>query len=243
MPHRCGICCLGPLTFHRQAVGEKVHLRQGGLLAERANGTFKNGLVFSSRPLRIKEKIRLRVEKTALNWHGALRVGFTNVPPTKRPLPLPIMAIPLLSDKEGHWATPVDESICQTGSVLEFWVSHRGRMYVRSNFGCKLKLQEGLDLSRPLWAMIDIYGQTSSIFLLGSKKSEWISTRRSCPVLEYPTSLNAVNIYSLSPVASGGFETFVSGLDTNNSAGKKAPLNLSALVATTTTEEEAVKKN
>ncbi|TKS78978.1 E3 ubiquitin-protein ligase NEURL3 [Collichthys lucidus] len=150
--HRCGLFCLGPLTFHTQAVGNQVCLSQGGLLAERSRDTFKNGLVFSSRPVRVQEKIRLRVERDLINWHGALRVGFTY------------------------------------RSVLQFWVSHGGSLFARSNNGRSHKLFTGVDLSQPLWAMIDIYGQTCSIFLLGSEKSMTFYTRRSCPTPEYFTS-------------------------------------------------------
>ncbi|XP_010749438.3 E3 ubiquitin-protein ligase NEURL3 [Larimichthys crocea] len=186
--HRCGLCCLGPLTFHTQAVGDKVRLSQGGLLAERSGCTFKNGLVFSSRTVRVQEKIRLRVEKDQFNWHGALRVGFTNVSPSSRSLPLPMMAIPDLTKTPGHWAAPLPESLCQAGSVLQFWVSHGGSLFARSNNGRPHKLFTGVDLSQPLWAMIDIYGQTCSIFLLGSEKSVTFYTRRSCPTPEYFTS-------------------------------------------------------
>ncbi|CAB1451193.1 unnamed protein product [Pleuronectes platessa] len=191
--HRCGMFCLGPLTFHKQAVGEKVRLSCGDRRAERIEGTFKNGLVFSSRPVKVQEKIRLRVERDLILWHGALRVGLTNVPPSDRPLPLPLMAIPNLSNSTGHWAAPVPESYCQAGSELVFWVSGGGNMYVTSNDSRQHKLLSGVDLSRPLWAMIDIYGQTCSISLLGSEKKKLMSTYRSCPAPEFPSSTDVDN--------------------------------------------------
>ncbi|XP_071340265.1 E3 ubiquitin-protein ligase NEURL3 [Trachinotus anak] len=196
-PHRCGLSCLGPLTFHSQAVGDKVCLSQGCRLAERREGTFRNGVVFSSRSVRVKEKIHLRVEKDMFTWHGALRVGFTNVPPSDRLLPLPCLAIPNLTNSPGHWAAPVHESYCQAGTELEFWVSCGGSIYVQSNNGTKHKLLTGVDLSLPLWAMIDIYGQTCSIFLLGSKKVGLTCTRRSCPAPKRLTSPGVDNLNSL----------------------------------------------
>lgn len=129
--------------------------------------TFRCGLVFSSRPVRVQERILLRVQKDSSNWNGALRVGFTNVSPMDRSLPLPELAIPNLTEIPGHWAAPVPESYCQAGSVLEFWVSYGGNLYVKSDNIGQHKLLTGVDLSRPLWAMMDIYGQTCSIFLLG----------------------------------------------------------------------------
>ncbi|XP_030271910.1 E3 ubiquitin-protein ligase NEURL3 [Sparus aurata] len=197
--HKCSVSCLGPLIFHCQAVGNKVRLSRGGLLAERKGRTFQNGLVFSSRPLKIQERIRLRVEKQLINWHGALRVGFTNVSPSDRSRPLPAMAIPNLTDTPGHWAAAVDESYCQEGTELEFWVSHGGSIYVTSTSTGQQKLLTGVDLSKPLWAMIDIYGQTCSISLLGSQKKELLYTRRSCPAPECLTSRDADYSYSLIP--------------------------------------------
>ncbi|XP_032372176.1 E3 ubiquitin-protein ligase NEURL3 [Etheostoma spectabile] len=200
--HRCGVSCLGPLTFHPRAVGDKVTLSHGCRLAERTPGTFKNGLVFSSRPVRVQERLRLRVERDTFLWHGALRVGFTTVPPTARSLPLPVMAIPNLTDVPGHWAGPVDESHCQAGSELQFWVSNGGSVYVCSSNTKAHKLLTGVDLSRPLWAMIDVYGQTRSISLLGSEKRELLYTRRSCPAPERLTSPDVDNRCSLSRVSS-----------------------------------------
>ncbi|XP_008280521.1 E3 ubiquitin-protein ligase NEURL3 [Stegastes partitus] len=202
--HRCGPLCLGPLTFHDQAVGSMVRLSQGARRAERTENTFRNGLVFSSRTVKVQERIRLRVERDLFNWNGALRVGFTTVSPSSRALPLPSLAIPDLTNNPGHWAAPVHESWCQAGSEVEFWVSAGGSLYASSNSG-QHKLLTGVDLSRPLWAMIDIYGQTCSILLLGSEK-KGLCTRRSCPAPEPTTS---PNVSSLSPTA----DDYISCLD------------------------------
>ncbi|XP_026177531.1 E3 ubiquitin-protein ligase NEURL3 [Mastacembelus armatus] len=195
--HRCGRFCLGPLTFHCQAVGEEVQLSHGCRLAERTVSTFKNGLVFSNRPVKVKERIQLRVEKDLFNWHGALRVGFTNVPPSARILPLPCLAIPSLTNNPGHWAAPVDESFCQAGSELQFWVSRGGSVYVASNSCRKHKLLTGVNLSQPLWAMIDIYGQTCAIYLMGSEKKKLFYTRKSCPAPITLSSPDVNNSHSL----------------------------------------------
>ncbi|XP_060893801.1 E3 ubiquitin-protein ligase NEURL3-like [Labrus mixtus] len=186
--HKCGWSCLGPLTFHSQTVGDKVRLSHGYRTAERTRDTFKNGLVFSSRAIKPMEKIRLRVEKDVLNWHGGMRVGFTNVPPSSRSLPLPTMAIPNLTETPGHWAAPVHESFCNQGSEVEFWFTTGGSVYVTGQNNSKQKLINGVDLCLPLWAMIDIYGNTCSLSLLGSKKVTWSMTRTSCPATELPTS-------------------------------------------------------
>ncbi|XP_075895083.1 E3 ubiquitin-protein ligase NEURL3-like [Nelusetta ayraudi] len=184
LSHQCNSSCLGPLSFHDQAVGEKVSLSQGSRLATRAATTFRNGLVFSSRAVKIREKIRLKLVGSAQRWEGALRVGFTTVDPAARQLPLPPLAFPDLTDCPGHWAAPVPELFSQTDSELELWVSHGGSIYIQ-NKTLKCRIQTGVDVSKPLWAMIDVYGQTTSIFLLGSHKRGLLCTRRSCPAPGY----------------------------------------------------------
>ncbi|XP_077371354.1 E3 ubiquitin-protein ligase NEURL3-like [Festucalex cinctus] len=179
MLQRCNFLWLEPLTFHPQTVGDMVHLSQGCRHVKRSKGTFRNGLVFSNRPVRVEERIRLWVESDSPNWHGAMRVGFTTVSPDSRSLPLPGLAIPDLTETPGHWATPVQEEFCKAGSELEFWVSSSGSLYVSNQSGYIHKLLRGVDVKRPLWAMIDVYGQTCSIILLGSEKRTGFFTRRS----------------------------------------------------------------
>uniref|UniRef100_A0A8C7WT31 NHR domain-containing protein n=1 Tax=Oryzias sinensis TaxID=183150 RepID=A0A8C7WT31_9TELE len=165
--NKCSRHCLGLLTFHSGAAGDRIHLSQDGLQAERIGDTFRDGLVFTSRPVRVQERVHVRVQKEELfKWQGAMRIGFTSVPPSDRSLPLPRMAIPNLTQKPGHWAAPVPESQCSAGSELVFWVSAGGNIYMECG-NMRDKLLSGVDLSQPLWAMIDIYGQTRSIFLLG----------------------------------------------------------------------------
>lgn len=166
-------------------------------------GTFKNGVVFSSRPVKIQERIRLQVGKTNGGWHGALRLGFTTVPPTGRALPLPCMAVPNLTETPGHWAAPVHESLCKQGSELQFWVSHGGSIHVSSN-GAEHKLLTGVDLSCQLWAMVDVYGQTCSVLLLGSEKRNGLQFRKSCPAPEHLRKLDSDKPKDFFPDVSSG---------------------------------------
>ncbi|XP_072289082.1 E3 ubiquitin-protein ligase NEURL3 [Eucyclogobius newberryi] len=185
--HRCSAQCLGPLVFHSQTKGECIRLSKHGRCAQQDTNTFKNGLLFSCRSVRVQEKVRLRIDTHRLNWTGALRVGFTTVPPSARTADLPCMAIPCLTKLPGHWAAPVKDSMVRTGALLEFWVSDSGCINVCINDGFQWKLLSGVDISRPLWAMIDVYGQTCGITLLGSVKKELFRTRKSCPAPKYRT--------------------------------------------------------
>uniref|UniRef100_A0A3P9NMZ7 NHR domain-containing protein n=1 Tax=Poecilia reticulata TaxID=8081 RepID=A0A3P9NMZ7_POERE len=103
------------------ALGDMICLSEGGRRAERIEDTFYGGVVFTRRPVRTYERIRVLVERHVPHWQGTMRVGFTNVRPSARSLPLPQFSMPDLTQTSGHWATPVPESYCQEGSVLEFW--------------------------------------------------------------------------------------------------------------------------
>ncbi|XP_040052743.2 E3 ubiquitin-protein ligase NEURL3 [Gasterosteus aculeatus] len=220
--HRCGGSCLGPLTFHPLAVGDKIRLSHEGRFAQRTADTFRNGLVFSGRPVKPQERIRLRIERDLPNWEGAMRLGFTNVPPSDRSLPLPPLAIPNITNVQGNWAAALHQSHCQEGSELEFWLTKGGCVYMRSINFKQHKLLTGVDLSRPLWAMIDIYGQTCAISLLGSKKKKWFFTRRSCPAPGYLPSPEADSHNSLIPLSClhGNSDGWISHLDIEVPAAK-----------------------
>ncbi|XP_043967183.1 E3 ubiquitin-protein ligase NEURL3-like [Gambusia affinis] len=189
MTHSCDLQCLGSLTFHPNTVGDMICLSEGGRRAQRAEDTFKGGVVFTSRPVKTHERIRVLVEKRVPHWQGAIRVCFTNVPPSARSLPLPPFSMPDLTQTSGHWAIPLHDSYCQEGSVLEFWVSDDGSIYYKNNNGNKQKLPKEVDVRKPLWAMIDVYGQTCSVFLLGSEKKDLLFKRTSCPLIRRPSSL------------------------------------------------------
>nr|XP_046163555.1 E3 ubiquitin-protein ligase NEURL3-like [Oncorhynchus gorbuscha] len=194
--------CLGPLFFHKGVLGTQVCLSLGGRRVERNRETFRNGLTFSSRPIRVQEKIHLRVELCDQHWNGALRVGFTSIPPSScGPLFPPAMAIPDLTTIDRYWAAPVPSSLNMPEAELRFWVTPKGVLVCEGPNRVRYLLLEGVDVRSPLWAIIDVYGQTRAVLLLGSKQ-KGCNTRRSCP---YEDSYMCVN--KVFPVAPLGAST------------------------------------
>ncbi|RVE68376.1 hypothetical protein OJAV_G00091470 [Oryzias javanicus] len=124
-----------------------------------------------------------------------------------------------ISPKRGHWAAAVHESQCSAGSELVFWVSAGGSVYLESN-NTRHKLLSGVDLGQPLWAMIDIYGQTRSIFLLGSEMKGGFYRRKSCPVSipELPISPKDSCNWNANTSTSGQADECISCLDMDMSA-------------------------
>ncbi|KAI1904997.1 hypothetical protein AGOR_G00011420 [Albula goreensis] len=168
LPHRCGKYCLGPLTFLTGAVGTQLSLSMGARLAERARKTFQNGVAFINRPVSVKERVCLRVERCDQHWEGALRVGFTSVQPSLMDTPASV-AIPTLTDRPGYWAAPVPQTLTTLGSELQFWVDSKGTVSVMGPNGMRYKLLTGVEVKKKLWAMIDVYGQTRAVLLLGRR--------------------------------------------------------------------------
>ncbi|XP_051525347.1 E3 ubiquitin-protein ligase NEURL3-like [Myxocyprinus asiaticus] len=175
---------LESLSFHAHVKGRLITLSEGGRRATRDGSSFCNGLVFSGRPLKVRERVRLRVvERCLKDWHGSLRVGFANVLPELTALPQ--LAIPDLTKYPQNTATIVPEDICCPGSEFEFWLDRNAHLCIRSSDGTTYTKPTTLNTHWPIWAIVDVYGKTSAVLLLGSKKEGLFRTHRSCPALTH----------------------------------------------------------
>ncbi|XP_068167260.1 E3 ubiquitin-protein ligase NEURL1 [Antennarius striatus] len=184
--HVCNKHCLEPLTFHPEVMGKNITLSHSYRLAKRLSTTYCDGLAFSSRPVETHEKIILTMN-SFIAWKGCLRVGFTNVPPSSRSLPLPSAVSPFLNKSPGHWVCPIPETKSHPLTKLQFWVDGLGTIWVSRQVGYSLQSLPGrgnVDLSKPLWAIFDLFGQTTAVYLIGSEKLKGIHIKRSCPVQE-----------------------------------------------------------
>ncbi|XP_051950652.1 G2/M phase-specific E3 ubiquitin-protein ligase-like isoform X3 [Xyrauchen texanus] len=179
----CGSRCLGPMTFHLQLTGQYVTIDQGGQLASRDTSSFMNGLAFLSRTVKLDEKICIRIEDCTSSWDGALRVGFTNIcPNTHR---IPPASIPELRDIPGYCVVPVPEVLCRCSAVIQFWINYARMVIVQGKSGERFYLKATrLNLNKPLWVFIDLYGSTNTVRLLGSRRG----SRTSCPVCPLNTT-------------------------------------------------------
>ncbi|XP_056585576.1 G2/M phase-specific E3 ubiquitin-protein ligase-like isoform X3 [Triplophysa dalaica] len=172
----CGSRCLGPMTFHAEMTGKYVTISQGGRLASRDASSFMDGLVFLSRAIKVNEKMCIQIESCSSRWDGALRIGFTNIMPNKRSIPP--SSIPELSDTPGYCVLPVPVDLCVHSAEIHFWMNYAGMVLVegitRERYYIKAK---GLNLNKSLWVFFDLYGKTSTVRLLGSRRG----SRTSCP--------------------------------------------------------------
>uniref|UniRef100_A0A8C3RZN5 Neuralized E3 ubiquitin protein ligase 3 n=1 Tax=Chelydra serpentina TaxID=8475 RepID=A0A8C3RZN5_CHESE len=170
-----------PLFFHPFTHGSQVLLDEFHHVAERAS-SFHDGIIFTNRPIQHHERVTLKILKKEASWHGGLRVGFTSMDPSKMdPGHLPPFACPDLVMQGKTWAAVLPDQCIEEGTILTFWVDHRGRVFFRSQQEArKVPLLKGLPVRHCLWAVIDVYGQTKVVQLLGEHANDL--DRSSSPV-------------------------------------------------------------
>lgn len=156
------------LSFHGDATGAQVHLDDLRSTAHRRS-TFHDGIVFSQRPVWPGERVALRVLRQETGWCGGLRVGFTRLDPAHVAAScLPPFVCPDLEEQSPTWAALLPEGFVRAGNVVCFWVNRRGWLYAKVNAGRPLVLRKDvLVQGAPLWAVMDVYGTTKAIELLG----------------------------------------------------------------------------
>ncbi|XP_076845164.1 uncharacterized protein LOC143490355 [Brachyhypopomus gauderio] len=172
----CGSRCLGPMQFLSEPKGQLVTVCQGGCLASRDTSSSKHGLVFLLRPVKLMEKIRIRIENGVSSWDGALRIGFTNNHPNGNLIPP--TALPDMLDTPRCCVVPVPVEACLPCAEIEFWLNYAALVLIREANGKKYCMKaKTLNLNEPLYVFLDLYGNTSAVRLLGSRKG----ARTSCP--------------------------------------------------------------
>lgn len=160
------------LRFHDKAKGAQVRLDAQGCRASRC-ATFHDGIVFSQRPVRPSEQVVLRVLQHEDRWCGGLRVGFTRLDPERlSAASLPPFVCPDLVEQSPTWAAVLPEGSALAGDLVRFWVDPRGRLFAKTNEGPGFLLRKDVLMGAPLWAVMDVYGTTKAIELLG--ETTWV---------------------------------------------------------------------
>jgi protein neuralized len=118
--------------------------------------------------LSLSLSLSLQITKKQCCWSGALRLGFTSNDPSRiNPENLPKYACPDLVSQSGFWAKALPEDLSNEGNVVSFWVDKKGRVFYRMNNSSPMLFFSGVRASEPLWALIDVYGLTRGVQLLG----------------------------------------------------------------------------
>lgn len=118
------------------------------------------------RPLRVSFPVQ--ITKKQCCWSGALRLGFTSKDPSRiHPDSLPKYACPDLVSQSGFWAKALPEEFANEGNIIAFWVDKKGRVFYRINDSAAMLFFNGVRTADPLWALVDVYGLTRGVQLLG----------------------------------------------------------------------------
>ncbi|XP_072258957.1 E3 ubiquitin-protein ligase NEURL3 [Pyxicephalus adspersus] len=166
------------LSFHPHCKGSHISLN-GCLHQARRSCSFHDGLVFSNRPLKPREKVWIKVLEEESNWHGSIRVGFTMMDPDKiNDQSLPPFACPDLIELPGFWASGMPEEVCKKGAELCFWINRKGQVLFQDWPRSRPKvLFSGIPKKTPVWVMLDVYGKTKAVQLINHRSKQ---TKSNC---------------------------------------------------------------
>ncbi|KAK9509359.1 hypothetical protein O3M35_006695 [Rhynocoris fuscipes] len=170
---------LPPLLFH-EVHGGNIVITRDGTVARRVE-SFCKGVAFSDRPVKIAEKIYLKFVGVSNNWSGVLRFGFTSHDPSTMRYCLPKYACPDLTNKPGYWAKALAEKLCEKDAVLYYYVTVGGDVYFGVNGEEKGIFFSGVDTRGQLWAMLDIYGNSTAVQFIDPRQNLNNSQRRRHP--------------------------------------------------------------
>ncbi|KAH0623068.1 hypothetical protein JD844_030986 [Phrynosoma platyrhinos] len=156
-----------PIFFHPYVKGSQIMMNESHSIASRV-ATFHDGLVFSNRPVEPYEKVTLKISKEDGKWHGGLRVGFTwEDPSLLEPKELPPFACPNLVRRGKTRACVLPDEYCEEGTIVSYWVDTQGCVSCSINGEPEgFLLFDGVLVTSPLWAVVDIYGRTKAVQLL-----------------------------------------------------------------------------
>lgn len=82
---------------------------------------------------------------------------------------LPTYACPDITYEQGYWAKAVPEHMARLGNVLFFYVTATGDVMYGLNGKEIGVFFGGVQTDMPLWALLDLYGTTCCVELLGRK--------------------------------------------------------------------------
>lgn len=165
--------------------------------------SFNKGVSFSDRSVKINERVFVKFSEISTNWSGVIRFGFTYHDPSTLRNNLPKYACPDLTNRPGFWAKALNERYCQRDNILFYYITSSGDVYYGVNGEEKGVFISGVETRGPLWALIDIYGNCSTIEFLGAphnRAGSHQSLAAPAPEVEVDQILPSMQALSMSDV-------------------------------------------
>ena len=120
----------------------------------------------------VNERVCIRIAELNSRWNGVLRIGFSAHDPASLPRPLPKYACPDLTSKPGYWAKALSERYVGLNKLIHYHVSGNGDVHFGIDGEDLGVFFSGVDTRTPLWALIDLYGNCTSIELVDTRKPQ-----------------------------------------------------------------------
>jgi protein neuralized len=155
------------LKFH-EISGLNVTFDSLHTKADRIDG-FCNSIVLSNRQLRVNEVVFIRFSNVSDCWRGSLRFGLTCKDPdlNEKDITSARYVCPDLTNKDGYWARALNDDDIKENDILYFYINKDGNVYYGINNVFRGLFFEDFKVSVKVWAIFDIYGNTTSIELIG----------------------------------------------------------------------------
>jgi hypothetical protein len=173
------------LKFH-DICGKNIQFTNRNRQAERKERTFCDAIVFSSRSIAMYEHVHIRIVKQSTNWHGVFKFGFTYLNPSSliggaggEVNALPKYVYPDMTNRKGCWAASMLESSVHENDVVYFYYTPQGQIHYGINNKYEGIFLDGVEVYsntttgqlNELWAIFDIYGNTTEIELIKTNQS------------------------------------------------------------------------
>ena len=119
----------------------------------------------------VGERVCIKLGELNNRWNGVLRVGFSAHDPSSLTRPLPKYACPDLTSKPGYWAKALSERVVVSNTMIHYHVSGNGDVHFGIDGQDLGVFFSGVDTRTPLWALIDLYGNCTTIDLVDIRKN------------------------------------------------------------------------
>ncbi|XP_078693725.1 uncharacterized protein LOC144923233 [Branchiostoma floridae x Branchiostoma belcheri] len=160
----------GMLRFNPKIHGKQISFGSNGTVAQ-SHDSFTDGICFSSEPIKVHKKTNLKIIDSQV-FHESMRFGFTcRNPDTLSVEELPPHSYPTLAQQPGpeFWVKPLPASLAHYGCVVTFTLEECGDVTFAADGEDKGLFFSGVDVSKPLWAVVDIHGSTVAVQFVGEE--------------------------------------------------------------------------
>lgn len=185
------------------------------------------------------ERVTLKLKRQSSNWNGVIKFGFTSLDPAQfsdennnNKSSLPKYVYPDMTNQRGCWAGSLSENLIKENDIVYFYVTQAGEIHFGINdkyMGLFLDGVEAVSPSgnvRSLWAIFDIYGNTTSVELIKTTPLESTNNNDSLSLSSTSTLSAGSDNHSLNATLQSTTSSFTSTSISNSSTGSSSVITV-----------------